>query len=480
MKKEALEGLFWTIIDAVGSKVITLIIQIILARVLLPSDFGIIGMITILIAISQTLLDSGFQNALIREKKVSNTEYSTVFMFNVFMSVVLYIILFMSSDLVASFYDTPVLSNIIKVLGIVLVINSFGLVQRTVLTKELNFRLQTKISIISVLISGGLAIFLAISGFGVWSLVIQQITNQLFQTIMLIIYNRWIPILIFDFTAFKKFFSFGWKLTVSSLINTMYQNIFYVIIGRFYSSTELGYYTNSQKFNDVPVQTMTQAIQKVTYPLLSKLNSEGRNLKENYRLIIRYSSSISFMMMMALGGAANILIPFIFGKNWVNSVPYFQILCLAGMFYPLNAINLNILQVKGRSDLFLKLEIVKKIIGISFIAFSFIIGTGIYGLVWSGVLATLFNTCLNIIISTKIINYTFKEQINDISVFLINSIIMGILIFIIGQISNLPVVITLFIQALIGILVYFSIGCYILKIPEISRLLIVIKKFFRV
>ncbi|MGF1943683.1 lipopolysaccharide biosynthesis protein [Enterococcus casseliflavus] len=476
MKKQALMGIMWTGIDAIGSRVVSLIIQVILARLLLPADFGIIGMITIFIAISQTLLDSGFQNALIRESKVTNKEYSTVFLFNLGMSVFLYSLLFIFSNMIATFYATPILSKILKVLGLILIINSFGLIQRTILTRNLNFRLQTKINLFSVIISGIIAVLMAKMGYGVWSLVIQQLSNQFMQSFLLMYFNRWMPTINFDLIAFKKFFSFGWKLTLSSIINTLYQNIFYVVIGKYYSPTDLGYYTNSQKFNDVPVQSMTQAIQKVTYPLLSKMNTDGINLKQNYRIIIRYSSAFSFMMMLALGASADRIIPFLFGNNWINSVPYFQILCFGGMLYPINAINLNILQVKGRSDLFLKLEVIKKIVGVSFILVSFFANTGIYGLVWSGVLATLFNTSLNILVSSKIIDYSYREQLADLAVFFLNALIMAVIIFCIGKISIFSSFITLIFQATIGILVYLIFGNYILRIPEINTIILFIKK----
>ncbi len=475
MKKQALFGIIWTGIDAIGSKIVSLIIQVVLARLLIPSDFGIIGMITIFIAVSQTLLDSGFQNALIRESKVTNSDYSTVFLFNLGTSLLLYSLLFIFSDNIAFFYGTPLLSKILKVLGLVLIINSFGLIQRTILTRNLNFRLQTKINLFSVTLSGIVAIILARMNYGVWSLVFQQLTNQLIQSLLLMFLNRWIPSIDFNLVAFKKFFNFGWKLTISSIINTLYQNVFYVVIGRYYSPTDLGYYTNSQKFNDVPVQSMTQAIQKVTYPLLSKMNTDGQNLKESYRTIIRYSSAVSFMMMLALGASADRIIPFLFGSNWISSIPYFQILCFGGMLYPINAINLNILQVKGRSDLFLKLEVVKKIVGICFILISFFANTGIYGLVWSGVLATFFNTSLNITISSKIINYSYKEQINDLMVFFLNAAVMAIVIFLIGKFSVISTVLTLLCQAIIGIVVYFFVGKYVFCIPEIVKAIHLLK-----
>ncbi|MDN6162484.1 MAG: lipopolysaccharide biosynthesis protein [Staphylococcus equorum] len=484
LKKKALGGFIWTILESMGSRFIQLVVQVILARLLLPEDFGIVGMITIFIAISQSLLDSGFQNALIREKNVGNKEYSTVFFFNLFMSLILYGVLFFIAPFVATFYNTPILTEVLRVLGLIIIVNSFGLIQRTMLSKRLNFKRQTKIILISSMLAGLVSIILAWQGFGVWSLVLQQLLNQFFQAMLLMVMNKWKPLLIFDLPTFKRYFRFGWKLTASGIINTLYQNSFYVIIGRFYSSTQLGYYTNSQKFNDVPVQAMTQAIRKVTYPLLSELNDNEGILKTNYRIIIRYSAAASFLMMMMLSASANNLIPFIFGENWLPSVPYFQILCIAGMFYPINAINLNILQVMGRSDLFLSLEVVKKVVGIFFIALSIILDTGIIGLVWANVIATLFNTSLNIIISARLINYSYFEQLGDLYKFLLNSILMVLTMIGVDKIVSMPVILTLFSQYILGFFVYIIVGKFVFKLPEINQairfVMILLRKFKRI
>lgn len=471
LKNKALSGLIWTFVESFGTRIIGLVIQIMLARLLLPKDFGIIGMITIFIAISQTLLDSGFQQALIREKKVTEKEYSTVFFFNLIMAFVLYWLLFFSAPFISDFYHTPILTSILRVLGLVLLINSFGMIQRTMLTRNFNFKAQMKIMLISSAISGAVAIFMAWKGYGVWSLVAQQLVNQFIQATLLTLMNRWIPVFIFDIIAFKKFFKFGWKLMVSSLIDTSYQNIFYVIIGKFYSPTDLGYYTNSQKFNDIPVMSMTGAIQKVTYPLLSKLNQNDTRLKNSYKMIIRAAAGASFAMMLALGASASYLIPFVFGKNWIPSVPYFQILCLAGMFYPVNAINLNILKVKGRSDLFLSLEIIKKIVGIAFIAVAILLKTGILGLVWAGVLATLFNTSINIIVSARLIQYSYFEQLKDLYQFLLTALVMAAVMLLLGNLLTLATIFMLIIEYIVGGLVYFVVGRYIFKLPEIDKMI---------
>lgn len=467
-KEKAIRGFIWTILESVGSRGVTLIIQIILARLLTPADFGIIGMIAIFIAVSQTLLDSGFQNALIREQNVGNKEYSTVFIFNLLMSIVLYGLLFISAPMISDFYNAPIVVNVLRVLGLILIINSFGLIQRTMLSKKFNFQRQTKITLISSAISGVLAISTAYMGAGVWSLVIQQLSNQFLQSLLYIVMNKWKPILIFDRKIFNRYFQFGWKLTASGIINTLYQNSFYVIIGRFYLPSELGYFTNAQKFNDVPVQTLTQSIQKVTYPLLSQLNNNTLELKRNYQKIISYVSLISFMMMLALSVTAIDLIPFVFGDSWINSVPFFQIMCLSGMLYPINAINLNILQVLGRSDLFLKLEIVKKIIGISFIFISLLFNFGILGLVWANVLASIFNTSLNIIVSARLINYSYWEQIKDLYKPFLSAIIMAVSMSLIREIQvEKNTVVILVSQYLSGVFIYYVLSKYVFKIKEI-------------
>lgn len=470
LKKKAVNGLFWSFFDLLSNQGIRFITQIILARLLLPEDFGVIGMITVFISLSQSIIDSGFSNALIRERKPSQKDYSTVFYFNLLASIIMYIVLFISANGISIFFNEPRLVGMLRVLGIVVIINSFGIIQRTMLTKKIDFKRQTKISFISSIISGIFAIILAYLGFGVWSLVFQNLVMQLIQSILLILMNKWKPSLVFSIKSFRKLFSFGWRILVSGLIDTLYNNLYYLIIGKAFSSNDLGYYTNAQKFRDTATQSLTSSIQKVSYPVLSDINDDEEKLKYGFKKIIRNSAFVIFPIMMGLIAVANPLINLIFGEKWSNSIVYFQVLCLSGMLFPLHSINLNILQVKGRSDLFLRLEIIKKLIGLALVVIVLLMKLGIIGLLWASVISSIISYFLNSYYSAELISYSTKEQIKDVLPSFIVAIIMGGFVIFIPNILSIITssLVLLVIQVIVGVIIYVGISI-IFKIEELNE-----------
>ncbi|MGL4876030.1 MAG: MOP flippase family protein [Clostridium sp.] len=474
LKKKTLGGLMWTFSDLIVNQGLQFVIQIVLARLLLPEEFGLIGMITIFIAVSNSIVDSGFSNALIREKEVSQTDYSTVFYFNLATSVILYLALYILSPSVGNFFGEPQLSKILRILAIVLVINSFGLIQRAMMTRNLEFKLQMIVNMVASIGSGIIAIVLAFMGFGIWSLVFRMIILQGIQAIMLCGLNRWWPSLIFSIESFKRLFGFGWKLLVSGLIDTIYNNLYYVIIGKVYSPTDLGYYTNAQKLRDVASNSVSVAVQKVTYPVLSKIQEEEEQLRVSYKKMIRAAVYVTFPFMFGLLVVAKPLITMLFGHNWIESIPYFQILCIAGMLYPLHALNLNILQVKGRSDLFLKLEIIKKVVSVTLIIIAILLKFNIEGLIWVMVLNSGISFFINSFYSKRIVNYSTMEQLRDISKIFVITIIMGIITYAPIIFLNLNEVLLLIVQIIIGIVSYIILS-KIFKIKEFNMLLSVLK-----
>ena len=476
LKKKTILGLFWSFSDVVLNQGIQFIIQIFLARLLLPEQFGLIGMITVFIAVSNSIIDSGFTNALIREENASQEDYSTVFYFNLIVSIILYFVLYVSSPNISIFFDQPELNKVLRVLALTLIINSFGLIQRTILTRKINFRAQMNINVFSSIVSGGIAVFLAYKGFGVWSLVFRTLIMQSIQAILLSLVNRWKPSLVFSINSFKRLFGFGWKLLVSGLIDTLYNNLYYLVIGKYYSATDLGYYTNAQKLRDVAATSISTSVQKVTYPVLSSIKDHNDKLRSVYKKIIRSSVYITFPIMLGLAVIARPLILLLFGYNWINSIGYFQILCIAGMLYPLHAINLNILQVKGRSDLFLKLEIIKKIISVSLVAIAIISGWGILGLIWVMVLNSIISFIINSNYSKEIIDYSTWDQVRDISVIFLITLIMGVVSYFAGNILLDSNILKLFIQPLVGISVYLILS-WILKVEEFFAILKLLKGF---
>lgn len=478
LKTKTISGLFWTFSDLIMNQGVQFVIQVILARLLLPEDFGLIGMITVVISVSNSIIDSGFANALIREKDVTQKDYSTVFYFNLITSFVLYIILFFSAPFISNFFGEEKLVEILRILSLTLIVNSFGLVQRTMLTKKIDFKTQTKISVTASILSGIVGVIVAFIGFGVWSLVIRTLLMSLIQSILLYVYNKWIPSLEFDINSFKKFFKFGWKLLVSGLINTLYNNLYYLIIGKGFSALELGYYTNASKLKDTATQSITSAIQKVSYPVLSNINSDDAKLKSSYKKILKNAAFIIFPVIIGLASVANPLIRSLFGVKWINSIIYFEILCFEGMLYPIHAINLNVLQVKGRSDLFLKLEIIKKAISLIIIGIVLIFRLGIIYLLWGAVLNSYIAYFINTYYTKDLINYPIKEQLKDIVPSFIISVIMGLIVYWIGMTLPMNNIIILIIQFITGIIIYILLN-KIIKNEELINIEILLKKILK-
>jgi len=451
LKQKTISGLTWSFIDNFSNIGIQFIIGIILARILSPKEFGLIGMITVFISISQSFIDSGFSNSLIRKNNCTQKDYSTVFYFNLIIGVVFYTLLFFLAVPISNFFNEPKLIEIIRILGIVLIISSFSIIQRAILTKRVDFKLQTKISIISSIVSGAIAIYMAYSGYGVWSLVWKTIVATLTTSTLLWFWNNWHPQFIFNFKVFVEHFKFGYKLLLSGLINTLYLNVYYLIIGKFFSAVELGYYTRAEQFSNLPSSNITGVINRVSYPVLSQLQDEPLKLKSGYKKLIKTTMFISFVLMIGMAAIAKPLILTLIGVKWASSIIYLQLLCFSAMLYPLHALNLNILNVKGRSDLFLKLEIIKKIVAIPIIFV--VIFLGVKAMIFGFIILSFAAYFLNAHWSGKLINYSIKEQILDIIPSFLLSLFMGLIVF------SLEYVVPL--KPLYLLLLQFSLGAFL-------------------
>jgi O-antigen/teichoic acid export membrane protein len=311
---------------------------------------------------------------------------------------------------------------LLKVLGIVLIINAFGLIQRTLLNKEVNFKLQSKISIISSILSGVLSIWMASNGYGVWSLVYKSISMQLITTLLFWVYNSWRPSLNFSMKSIRELFQFSSKLLASSLLDIIYRNVYYLIIGKYFSFTELGYYTRANEFQNIPSANLTQIINRVSYPIISTIQDDPEKIKAVYKKMIKGTMFLSFMLMFGLAASSKQVILLTIGEKWLPAVEYLQILCLSGVFYPLHALNLNVLVVKGHSDIFLKLEVIKKILIIPTIIIG--IHYGIKTMLFTMVINSIIAYFLNSKESGKLIGYSSWAQLKDIFPSFIISIIM--------------------------------------------------------
>ena len=374
LQQKTIKGLIWSLIDNFASIFIQLVVGIILARILTPKQFGLIGLITVFLAISQTFIDGGFSNSLIKKKDCTDQDYSTVFYFNIIVSLLFYFLLFTFSKAISLYFNEPKLTDLIKIIGLGLIIKSLSSVHNTILLININFKLITKISIASTIISSLICLYLAYIGYGVWSLVIRALVGNFITTIMLWIFSKWVPKLIFDFKSLIEHFNFGYKLLFSSLINTIYENIYYLIIGKHFSPIQLGFYTRAEQFSNLASTNLTTAVQKVSYSVFSKLQDEPERLKLGYKKLIKSTMFLAFTIIIGLAAIAKPLIYLLLGSKWEQSIVYLQLICLSSMFYPLHALNLNILIFMGRTDLYLKIELIKKVISIPVIIITIFFG----------------------------------------------------------------------------------------------------------
>lgn len=412
LKNKAVRGVGWSFVDNIASSGITFLVGLVLARLLTPAEYGIMAMIAIFIAVSNSVIDSGFSNALIRKLHIERIDYNTVFYFNLAVSVVLYLLLFLFSPAISAFFKEPVLVEVTRVIGWILIINALAIIPRTQFVRAVDFKTQTKVSLISSISSGVVGIGMAVSGLGVWSLVGQQLSRQFLNTLFLWIYSKWHPVWEFSIRSFKELFGFGSKLLLSGLLDTIYKNIYYIVIGRFYTSAQLGQYTRAEQFNTIFSSNLTSVVQRVSYPVLSSIQEEPERLREAYRRVIKSTMLVAFACMLGLAAVAKPLIMILIGEKWLPAVTFLQIICFSGMLFPLHAINLNILQVKGRSDLFLKLEIIKKIIAVGPIVIGILYG--IEYMLCGSVVNSFIAYFLNSHYSANLINYPTKEQMKDV------------------------------------------------------------------
>ncbi|MES1222005.1 MAG: lipopolysaccharide biosynthesis protein, partial [Bacteroidota bacterium] len=352
LKHTAINALIWSGIEKFSLQAIGFISTIIVARLLTPADFGLVAMITIFIAISNVFIDSGFGTAIIQKKDLTNADCSTVFFFNLLIAIILYFILFFCAPLIADFYKQPELTNLTRVLGLVLVFNSLGLIQISLIQKEIKFKTNTKINLFALLISSSTGITCALLGFGVWSLVIQQVCLSLVKTILLWTFNKWRPVLEFSKSSFHHLFRFSSGLLLSEILETFFQNIYYVIIGRFFPASELGFFTQAKKLNDVSVTTLTSVVTQVAFPVFSTIHDDVVKLKAAFRKNIRFISFLVLPLSFCLMAVSHSLILALLKEKWLPAAPLLQILCIMGIFYTLDVSNMVLLKSKGKSALY--------------------------------------------------------------------------------------------------------------------------------
>lgn len=358
------KAIAWSAVERFSAQGIQFVLGIVIARLLTPSSYGLVAMLSIFLAIGQSLIDSGFGSALIQKKNCTQSDYSTVFYFNIVVSVILYLICFVASPYIAAFYNEPQLESITKVSTLVFIINALAIVQRTKLTKNLDFKSQSKATIISTITSGLVGIFLAYKGFGAWALVVQGLVSSSVSTLVLWIISRWRPSLIFSTVSFKTLFGFGSRLIATGLLQTIYVNLYTLVIGKFYNARDLGFFNKMQNFATFPSRNFTSIVARAVYPEQCKLQDNNEALLANYLKLLSLSSFVIFPLMMGLAALSKPFINVLLGEKWIEGSTYLMILCFAYMLDPIQYFNWQILSVKGRSDLSLKSEVIKKIVSI--------------------------------------------------------------------------------------------------------------------
>ena len=423
IKSKAKSGMLWSFMIQGGTQVINFVVTIILSRLLMPEQFGLIGMISIFLAIGAALVDGGFVTSLIRTEDADDLDYSSVFFMNLFSSLILYGILFLTAPLIASFFNHFILIDLIRVQSLILIISAFSLVQSTKLNKELQFKTQFKLQIPALIISAISAVLLAYLGLGVWSLVAKELIYTFLASAQLWWYAKWTPKFIIDKEKIKYHFKFGYKVSLTSILNTSFKNLYNVIIGKYFSATQLGYFTRAKSLEQLPSVFFFNSFNRVFYPLLAKVNNDRAKLKSMYARLMRLVVFVVSPILIYLGVIAEPFMRFLLTEKWLPAVPYFQLLLLSGIFYPIHSYNLNICNLKGRSDVVLKLSFFHN--SLLFLGSFSIIWFGIYGLLYNLIFVNILVTIINAYVSGQFISYGLKEQSKDMIPILVLNLSLG-------------------------------------------------------
>ena len=402
LKDKALKGSIWGAMERFWVHGVQFLVMLVVARILSPKDYGLVGMLGILIIVSQTLVDSGFGQALIRKKDRDDVDCSTIFFFNIVLGVFFYLILYFIAPMVASFYEQPLLQPILRVFGLVIILNSFTIVQGALLTANLQFKKMSMAPMAASITSGIAAIVMAVRGWGVWTLVYQQIIYGIVNLCVLWFYSPWRPQWVYSWKSFREMFAFGANLMISGLIDTIYRNLYTLVIGKIFNAQKLGFYTRAVHYAQLPAHNINSIVMRVTYPILCKMQDNDDRLRENYRKLLKVTAFVIFPIMCGLAGASYPSIVLLIGKKWEFSTVLLVPICFMMMWYPIHAINLNLLKVKGRSDLFLRLEIIKKFFGVIILVAS--IPFGLVFMCYAQIAHSLISLAINTYYTGKLIN----------------------------------------------------------------------------
>ncbi len=473
--KKVMSNLIWRLFERVGAQMVTFIVSLVLARILSTEDYGIVSLITVFTVILQVFVDSGLGNALIQKKDADEVDFSTVFYTNMVFCLVLYGLIFVAAPFIARFYNNADLTIYIRVLSLTVVVSGIKNVQQAYVSKHLLFKKFFFATIGGTLVSAVLGIYMALSGFGVWALIAQQLTNLTIDTIVLWFTVKWRPKMHFSLTRLKILYSYGWKLLAASLLDTVYNNCRQLIIGKLYSTNDLAFYNKGKLFPEVIVANVNTSIDSVLLPTMSQVQDEKERVKNVTRKAITVSTYVMAPLMMGLAFVAPALIELVLTAKWLPCVPYLQIFCVTYMFYPIHTANLNAIKAIGRSDLFLKLEVAKKVVGILLLLST--MWFGVMVMAYSLIAVSFVNQIINASPNKKILNYGYKEQLKDIAPSILLAVFMGICVGFVGLLP-LPNIALLPLQIVCGAAIYLG-GSIVLKLETFAYLWSLVKGFIK-
>lgn len=466
LKDKAVKGVAWRIAETGGRQVIQFGISVVLARLIMPEQFGLVAMLSVFLALSQVFIDSGFSTALIRKTNRTQADCSTVYFFNIAVAAVCYAILFVCAPLVSDFYGMEQLTPILRVTSLSLIIGSVAGVQRTLLQAEMNFKLLTKMNITALIISGIVGIVMAYLGFQVWALVTQSLVSTVVSTAFIWIKFDWRPSWIISRASFKEFFGFGSKLLASSLLDTLYNNVYSIIIGKVFKAADLAFYNRADSLKSMTTSLPTSILQSVTYPTLCKLQDNEDALRNGYRRMLRLSAFIIFPLCIGLGAVAFPLINVLYTDRWIYAATLLSIIVFSGMWYPIHAINLNYLIVKGRSDLFFRLEILKKINGVIMLCIT--VPLGLEAMCYGSIATSLIALVINSYYTGKFLNMSILKQLGDMTPTLLLCAAMYIPTRLIATMMGNGIA-SLSVSVLTGAVIYIG-GALLFRLPEVNEL----------
>lgn len=464
LKNKTITGVFWSSVERFSIQGIHFLVTLVLARILTPKDFGLIGMLAVFIALAQSLIDSGFSLALIRKLDRTDTDNSTVFYFNIVTSIFVYLLLYAIAPFVSVFFHEPQLTELMRILCLVVIINSFSVIQRVIYTSAVNFKVQAKATTLAAIISGIIGIVMAIQGFGVWALVFQQLSSAFFNTLLLWFYSKWRPIFVFSWKSFKELYLFGFNMMIVGVVETLYQNSYQIFIGRFFSAVDLGYFTQAKQISNLPSTNISTIISRVTYPIMSGIQNDNVRLSMLYRKLACAISFIVFPLMCGLAALSSPIVEILIGSKWQFAAVLIVPLSFSFMFYPVHVVNMNVLQVKGKSKLYLKTEIIKKIISVTVLILT--IPLGIIAMCYGRIFTSVLTLLINIYNTSRQVEISLYSLIKDLMPVLCISLFMFIVVCFVTNLFD-GVILQFLIGILMGGIVYGGLA-YLFKIKELN------------